>query len=87
MGLFSAMTSSNVIDIRKYIIKDGKQHIIQFELKDRGKADSKVTSNLDLFATEELNKLFEKIQGEGVEILDMQVVSIGESIKYIIRYK
>ena len=67
--------------------KDGKQHIIQFELKDKGKASSDVIASYDIYAMGTVDKILGKMQDAGAEILDMQYVAIGQSIKYIIRYK
>lgn len=83
MGFFNTVT----IDIKKMIEKDGKQHIIQFELKDKGKASSTSTASYDIFAMTEVDKILSNIQEVGAEILDMQCVAIGQSIKYIVRYK
>ena len=83
MGFFNSIT----VDIKKLIKNDGKQHIVQFELKDKGKASSGLTASYDIFAMEEVDKILSEIQNAGAEILDMQSVAIGQSIKYIIRYK
>ena len=83
MGFFSSAT----VDIKKLIKNDGKQHIVQFELKDKGKASSGLIANYDIFAMTEVDKILSEIQTTGAEILDMQTVAIGQSIKYIIRYK
>ena len=83
MGFFNSTT----VDIKKLINNDGKQHIVQFELKDKGKASSGVTASYDIFAMKEVDKILSEIQTAGAEILDMQSVAVGQSIKYIIRYK
>ena len=85
MGFFNSTT----IDINKLIRskKDGKQHIIQFELKDKGKASSDIIASYDIFVMETVDKILGEMQDAGAEILDMQYVAIGQSIKYIIRYK
>ena len=85
MGFFNSVT----VDIDKLIRnkKDGKQHIIQFELKDKGKASSDIIASYDIFVMETVDKILGEMQDAGAEILDMQYVSIGQSIKYIIRYK
>ena len=83
MGFFNSTT----IDIKKLIKNDGKQHIVQFELKDKGKASSGLTTSYDIFAMAEVDNILSEIQTAGTEILDMQYVAIGQSIKYIIRYK
>ena len=83
MGFFNSTT----VDIKKLIKNDGKQHIVQFELKDKGKASSGLTASYDIFAMTEVDKILSDIQNAGAEILDMQSIAIGQSIKYIIRYK
>ena len=85
MGFFNSVT----VDIDKLIRnkKDGKQHIIQFELKDKGKTSSDVIASYDIYAMGTVDKILGEMQDAGVEILDMQYVAIGQSIKYIIRYK
>ena len=83
MGFFNSTT----VDIKKLIKNDGKQHIIQFELKDKGKASSGLTASYDMFAMAEVDKILSEIQDAGAEILDVQTVAIGQSIKYVIRYK
>ena len=83
MGFFNSVT----VDIKKIIKSDGKQHIVQFELKDKGKASSGLTASYDIFAMTEVDKILGEVQDAGAEILDMQTVAIGQSIKYIIRYK
>ena len=85
MGFFNSTT----IDINKLIRskKDVKQHIIQFELKDKGKASSDIIASYDIFVMETVDKILGEMQDAGAEILDMQYVAIGQSIKYIIRYK
>ena len=83
MGFFNSVT----VDIKKIIKSDGKQHIVQFELKDKGKASSGLTASYDIFAMTEVDKILGEIQDAGAEILDMQSIAIGQSIKYIIRYK
>ena len=83
MGFFNSVT----VDIKKIIKNDGKQHIVQFELKDKGKASSGLTASYDIFAMTEVDKILGEMQDAGAEILDMQYVAIGQSIKYIIRYK
>ena len=83
MGFFNSAT----VDIKKIIKSDGKQHIVQFELKDKGKASSGLTASYDIFAMTEVDKILSEMQDAGAEILDMQAVAIGQSIKYIIRYK
>ena len=85
MGFFNSIT----VDINKLIRskKDGKQHIIQFELKDKGKASSDIIASYDIYAMDTVDKILGGMQDAGAEILDMQSVSIGQSIKYIIRYK
>ena len=83
MGFFNSTT----VDIKKLIKNDGKQHIVQFELKDKGKASSGLTASYDIFAMGEVDKILSEMQDAGAEILDMQPVAIGQSIKYIIRYK
>ena len=85
MSFFNSIT----VDINKLISskKDGKQHIIQFELKDKGKASSGITASYDIYAMDTVDKILGKMQDAGAEILDMQYVAIGQSIKYIIRYK
>ena len=75
------------IDIKKLIKNDGKQHIIQFELKDKGKDSSSSTASYDIFSMEAVDKILGEMQDAGAEILDMQSVAIGSYIKYIIRYK
>ena len=35
----------------------------------------------------EVDKILSEIQDAGAEILDVQTVAIGQSIKYVIRYK
>ena len=83
MGFFNSTT----VDIKKLIKNDGKQHIVQFELKDKGKASSGLTASYDIFAMAEVDKILSEIQDTGAEILDVQTVAIGQSIKYVIRYK
>ena len=83
MSFFNSIT----LDIKKLIKNDGKQHIVQFELKDKGKASSGLTASYDIFAMDEVDKILGEMQDAGAEILDMQPVAIGQSIKYIIRYK
>ena len=83
MGFFN----SAIVDIKKLIENDGKQHIVQFELKDKGKASSGLTADYDIFAMAEVDKILSEIQDAGAEILDVQTVAIGQSIKYVIRYK
>ena len=83
MGFFNNTT----IDIKKLIKNDGKQHIIQFELKDKGKDSSSSTASYDIFSMEAVDKILGGMQDAGAEILDMQSVAIGSYIKYIIRYK
>ena len=83
MGFFN----SAIVDIKKLIKNDGKQHIVQFELKDKGKASSGFIADYDISAMIEVDNILSEIQTAGAEILDMQSVVIGQSIKYIIRYK
>ena len=83
MGFFNNIT----IDIKKLIKNDGKQHIIQFELKDKGKDSSSPPASYDIFSMEAVDKILGGMQDAGAEILDMQSVAIGSYIKYIIRYK
>ena len=85
MGFFNSIT----VDINKLIRskKDGQQHIIQFELKDKGKTSSDIIASYDIFVMETVDKILGEMQDAGAEILDMQYVAIGQSIKYIIRYK
>ena len=83
MGFFN----SAIVDIKKLIKNDGKQHIVQFELKDKGKASSGIIADYDMDAMIEVDNILSEIQTAGAEILDMQSVAIGQSIKYIIRYK
>lgn len=82
MGFFNTVT----VNVKSFIKKDGKQHILQFELKDKGKASSTAVASYDVFAMEEVDKILSDIQEAGADILDMQCVAIGQSIKYIIRY-
>ena len=85
MGFLNSIT----VDINKLIRskKDGKQHIIQFELKDKGKASSDIIASYDIYAMDTVDKILGGMQDAGAEILDVQYVAIGQSIKYIIRYK
>lgn len=83
MGLFSTAT----IDIKSMIKKDGKQHILQFALKDNGKPSSSAVANIDIYAMKEIDKILASIEEVGAEILDMRCVGLGQAIKYIIRYK
>ena len=83
MGFFNSVT----IDIKKLIKNDGKQHIVQFELKDKGKASSDIIASYDIYAMDTVDKILGGMQDAGAEILDVQYVAIGQSIKYIIRYK
>ena len=83
MGFFNSITE----DIKKLIKNDGKQHIIQFELRDKGKDSSSSTASYDIFSMEAVDKILGGMQDAGAEILDMQSVTIGSYIKYIIRYK
>ena len=83
MGFFNTM----MINTKSLIKADGKQHILQFELKDKGKASSSSTANFDMYAMNEVDKILSGVQEAGAEILDVQCVGIGQSIKYIIRYK
>ena len=83
MGFFNTM----MINTKSLIKPDGKQHILQFELKDKGKASSSSTANFDMYAMNEVDKILSDVQEAGAEILDVQCVGIGQSIKYIIRYK
>ena len=66
---------------------DGKQHILQFELKDKGKASSSSIADFDMYAMYEVDKILSDIQEAGAEIIDMQCIGIGQSIKYVIRYR
>ena len=83
MGFLNTM----MINTKSLIKPDGKQHILQFELKDKGKASSSSTANFDMYAMNEVDKILSDVQEAGAEILDVQCVGIGQSIKYIIRYK
>ena len=83
MGFLNTM----MINTKSLIKPDGKQHILQFELKDKGKASSSSTANFDMYAMNEVDKILSDVQEAGAEILNMQCVGIGQSIKYIIRYK
>ena len=83
MGFFNTM----MINTKSLIKADGKQHILQFELKDKGKASSSSTANFDMYAMNGVDKILSDVQEAGAEILDVQCVGIGQSIKYIIRYK
>ena len=85
MGFFNSIT----VDINKLIRskKDGKQHIVQFELKDKGKASSDIIASYDIYAMDTVDKILGGMQDAGAEILDVQYVAIGQSIKYVIRYK
>ena len=83
MGFFNSTT----VDIKKLIKNDGKQHIVQFELKDKGKASSGLIASYDIFAMDAVDKILGGMQDAGAEILDVQTVAIGQSIKYVIRYK
>ena len=83
MGFLNTM----MINTKSLIKPDGKQHILQFELKDKGKASSSSTASFDTFAMNEVDKILSDVQEAGAEILDVQCVGIGQSIKYIIRYK
>ena len=85
MGFFNSIT----VDINKLIRskKDGKQHIIQFELKDKGKASSDIIASYDIYAMDTVDKILGGMQDARAKILDVQYVAIGQSIKYIIRYK
>ena len=76
MGFFNSAT----VDIKKLIKSDGKQHIVQFELKDKGKASSGLTASYDIFAMTEVDKILSDIQAAGAEILDMQYVALGQHI-------
>ena len=40
-----------------------------------------------MYAMNEVDKILSDVQEAGAEILDVQCVGIGQSIKYIIRYK
>ena len=79
MGFFNSVT----VDIDKLIRnkKDGKQHIIQFELKDKGKASSDVIASYDIYAMGTVDKILGKMLDAGerfggiiILIVDMQVV-------------
>ena len=83
MGFFNTM----MINTKSLIKADGKQHILQFELKDKGKASSSSTANFDMYAMNEVDKILSDVQEAGAEILDVQCVAIGQSTKYIIRHK
>ena len=83
MGFFNTM----IIKTKSLIKVDGKQHILQFELKDNGRASYSAIASFDVFAMCEVDKILSDIPEAGAEILNMQCVGIGQSIKYIIRYK
>ena len=83
MGFLNTM----MINTKSLIKPDGKQHILQFELKDKGKASSSSTASFDMFAMNEVDKILSDIQEAGAEIIDMQCIGIGQSIKYVIRYR
>ena len=83
MGLFNTV----MVNTKSLIKRDGKQHVFQFSLKDKGKSSSTASADIDIFAMQEVDKILDNITSTGAEILDMQCVGVGQSVKYIIRYK